>query len=108
MAEQKNEEKLFGLGGDAILAIARMHSIVLYATEKYFKCMQPDTKIPLSEVEKMRIMRGFYRFQLFVELFSDIKDDKSVMGIRALNRARARVFLTQYLPWVSSTCVSTK
>lgn len=76
--------------------------IILDAVEKYFKSMQPDTKIPLSVTEKMRIMRGFYRFQLFVELFSDIfQDDSSVVGFRSVNRASARRFLSQYLPWVS-------
>ena len=100
--ERINEEKICNLSHDEVLEMARMHSIVRSVTQKYCDHIFPlcDEELPLSVVEEARIHRGLYRFQLFVNLFSDVGDDKSIVGIRTANRPMGMGFLVIYEPWV--------
>ena len=77
--------------------------MITHIVPRYVNEILPKTEREISEVEEGKIWRGLYRFQLFVELFSDVFDENEVNGIRVANRAMGRGFLTVWEPWVRSS-----
>lgn len=66
---------LYEQGSESVLEMARMHIMIMKIVERYVELGEilPLREREISEGERMRIVRGLYRFQVFVELFGDVR-----------------------------------